>query len=157
MKKVLGTILSMFFLFLLAGCSWYTRGLTTAETTDSSSATGTTISENPVLGTVTLEVYDASQTLVVSETVGYAEGDTLLSLLLDAFGATCQGEDGGADETCSYQGAYGTYLLGVGSVLADAEAHEYVAIYVNGSYALTGIDDTPLENGNVYAFKIATW
>ena len=138
MKKVLGTILSVFFLFLLAGC---------AATT-----TATTVS-----GTVTLEVYDASETLVGTQTVGYEAGDTLLSLLLDTFGATCQGEDGGADETCSYKGAYGTYLLGVGSVLADADGHEYIAIYVNGAYALTGIDDTPLEDGNVYAFKIATW
>ena len=142
MKKVLGTILSMFFLFLLSGCV---------------QTTATTPSGTLALGTVTLEVYDASQTLIDSETLGYEAGDTLLSLLLEAFGATCQGEDGGADETCSYRGTFGTYLLGVGSVLADAEAHEYVAIYVNGSYALTGIDDTPLENGNVYAFKIATW
>lgn len=147
MKKVLGIILSVFFLLLLGGCA----STTTAASTTSSSET--TLS----LGVVSIEVYDADSALVGAETVVFRTGDTLLKLLLDTFGAVCQGEDGGEDETCSYSGSFGTYLLGVGSVLADEDSHQYIALYINGEYALTGIDATPLVDGNVYAFKIATW
>lgn len=136
MKKVLGIMLFTVMFFCLSGC------------------VGTTTEESA--GTVTLEVYNADDVLVSSEVVDFKKDDTLLSLVMSSFGAICQGEHGESDSTCSYAGTYGIYVLGVGSVVSDPTS-QYIALYINGEYAMTGIDSTPLADGNVYAFKLETF
>jgi len=108
------------------------------------------------LGTVTFELYGEDGTLVASEDVTYVDGDTLLSLLQDAFTVTCQGESGDPVDSCDYVGAYGVYIMGINDVHAY-EAGTYIAFYINGEYAMTGIDSTAIEDGFVYAFKYETY
>lgn len=136
MKKVLGIMLFMVMFFCLTGCG---------STTTNQSA-----------GTVTLELYGADQQLVSSKVVEYETDDTLLSLVMANFGAVCQGDQGQNDSTCSYSGKYGIYVLGIGSVVSDP-ASQYISLYINGEYSMTGIDSTPLSDGNVYAFKLETF
>jgi len=136
MKKVLGIMLFMVMFFCFTGC----------EQT-------TTVNLG---GHATLELYDKDGLKVATESVEYDESDTLLSLVLSTFGAVCQGENGENDSTCSYSGQYGTYILGIGTVVANP-ASEYIAFYINDEYAMTGIDLTPLVDGNVYAFKLETF
>jgi len=136
MKKVLGIMLFMVMFFCFIGC----------EQT-------TTVNLG---GLATLELYDKDGLKVATESVEFDESDTLLSLVLSTFGAVCQGENGENDSTCSYSGQYGTYVLGIGTVVANP-ASEYIAFYINGEYAMTGIDATPLVDGNVYAFKLETF
>jgi hypothetical protein len=140
MKKVLGIMLFMVMFFSFIGCGVQT----------------TTSTTNALGSRVTLELYDAEGTKVATESVDFDENDTLLSLVLSTFGAVCQGENGENDSTCSYSGPYGTYVLGIGTVVANP-ASEYLAFYINGEYAMTGIDATALVNGNVYAFKLETF
>ena len=50
---------------------------------------------------------------------------------------------------------YGLYVKTVNGVTADYDKDRtYWAFYVNGEYANTGVDSTPVEDGAVYSFRI---
>ncbi len=66
-------------------------------------------------------------------------GDALLDLKLI---------DGDKDQ-------YGMYVKKVNGITADYEVDQtYWAFYVNGEYALTGVDSTKIEEGVAYSFKV---
>ena len=66
-------------------------------------------------------------------------GDALLELELIA------GEDG----------AYGLYVKTVNGITADYDTDQiYWAFYVDGEYAASGVDTTPIEEGKTYTFKV---
>ncbi len=49
---------------------------------------------------------------------------------------------------------YGLYVKTVNGITLDYDSDKmYWAFYVNGEYAMTGVDATPIEEGSVYAFK----
>ena len=53
-------------------------------------------------------------------------------------------------------GPYGLYVKTVDGVLADYETTgTYWAFYIDGEYAMTGVDSTTVEAGKVYSFRIA--
>ena len=52
-------------------------------------------------------------------------------------------------------GAYGLYVKKVNGILADYDVDQtYWAFYINGEYAISGVDTTPVEEGATYAFKV---
>ena len=52
--------------------------------------------------------------------------------------------------------AYGLYVKTVNGITADyAVDQTYWAFYINGEYAMAGVDSTPVENGTVYALKVS--
>ena len=70
---------------------------------------------------------------------GFTVGAALLSLGLIA------GEDS----------EYGLYVKTVNGETADYDVDgTYWAFYVNGEYAMTGVDATTLEAGAIYAFRV---
>jgi hypothetical protein len=135
MKKVLGTILFLLLPLFFTGC-----GPTTAEG----------------IGTITFEVYEENNILAESKTITFAEGDTLLGLLTANFDVICEGSQGEQDDTCSFRGEFGTYILSIGTVDA-LEANHYLAFYINGAYGTAGIDTAAIVDGYVYAFKLETF
>ena len=49
---------------------------------------------------------------------------------------------------------YGLYVKTVDSETADYDTDgHYWAFYIDGEYAMTGVDSTPIEDGKAYAFK----
>ena len=53
------------------------------------------------------------------------------------------------------EGAYGLYVKKVNGILADYNIDQtYWAFYINGEYAFSGVDTTPVENGATYCFKV---
>lgn len=53
------------------------------------------------------------------------------------------------------QGPYGLYVKTVNGITADYDVDgTYWAFYVGGEYAMTGVDQTPVEDGATYAFKV---
>ena len=53
------------------------------------------------------------------------------------------------------EGDFGLYVKKVNGILADYElTRTYWAFYINGEYAVTGVDKTDIENGAEYSFKI---
>lgn len=108
------------------------------------------------IGEITFEIYDESGEMISTKTVDYYEGDTLLGLLMKEYTVYCGDASGNPDDTCSFTGTYGVYLMGVDTVEAF-DAGEYIAFYINGDYAMTGIDATDIVDGNTYQFKYETY
>ena len=53
------------------------------------------------------------------------------------------------------EGGYGLYVKTVNSITADYDADQtYWAFYVNGEYAMSGVDTTTIEEGATYSFKV---
>ncbi len=53
------------------------------------------------------------------------------------------------------EGDFGIYVNEVNGILADYNiTGTYWAFYINGAYALTGADVTPITEGESYAFKV---
>lgn len=52
-------------------------------------------------------------------------------------------------------GPYGLYVKTVNGITADYDANQtYWAFYINGEYAMTGVDKTDIVPGDSYAFKV---
>lgn len=52
-------------------------------------------------------------------------------------------------------GAYGLYVKKVNGIVADYDTDKtYWAFYINGEYAFSGVDATPVEEGATYSFKV---
>ena len=53
------------------------------------------------------------------------------------------------------EGAYGLYVKTVNGITVDYDVDQtYWAFYVNGEYAMTGVDATNVEDGASYSFKV---
>lgn len=53
------------------------------------------------------------------------------------------------------EGEFGLYVKTVNGVTADFDKDgKYWAFYIDGEYALTGVDATNIEEGKSYAFKV---
>ena len=53
------------------------------------------------------------------------------------------------------EGEYGLYVKTVNGITADYDTDGvYWAFYINGEYAQTGVDSTPVKEGESYSFKI---
>ena len=54
------------------------------------------------------------------------------------------------------EGPYGLYVKEVNGISADYDKDKtYWAFYVNDEYGATGVDMTPIEEGNVYSFRVS--
>jgi len=134
MKKALGIMLFLIVSLVLMGC---TAGRQTA--------TG--------IGFVTFELFDQNDVLVKERSVEFFEGDTLLGLLQDNFTVYCPDESNQATTACTFVPAYGIFLMGLDDIQAFDATTEYLAFYINGEYASTGVDGAPITDGFVYTFK----
>ena len=53
------------------------------------------------------------------------------------------------------EGAYGLYVKTVNGITADYDVDQtYWAFYVNGEYAMSGVDTTEIEDGATYSLKV---
>ena len=53
------------------------------------------------------------------------------------------------------EGPYGLYIKSVNGLIADYDTTgTYWAFYVNGEYAMTGVDSTEIEEGSAYALRV---
>ena len=53
-------------------------------------------------------------------------------------------------------GAYGLYVKKVNGILADYDVdRSYWAFYIDGEYAMTGVDATPIKEGEIYRLEYA--
>lgn len=53
------------------------------------------------------------------------------------------------------EGPYGLYVKTVNGITADFDKDgKYWAFYIDGEYAMSGVDVTKIEDGKAYAFKV---
>lgn len=157
-KKIKSMLLCMMLAmaFAVAGCGSKTEGTADAqkntetaivntETTVETESIETTEAQEIVLGdgsvkiTVIVVDVDGNETNFVVNTDKETVGDALLEQNL------IEGEDGD----------YGLYVKTVNGITADYDTDQtYWAFYVNGEYASTGVDSTPVNEGDTYEFKV---
>ena len=122
------------------------RGMVLTENTESlndtenlSEAIGDVLGEGAMVFTFTVVDMDGNETVFEIHTDKEIVGDALLELGL------IEGEEG----------AYGLFVKTVNGVTADYDADgAYWAFYVNGEYATSGVDTTPITEGETYMFKV---
>lgn len=133
------------------GCNGSTEknppsGTMAAAETDKNTDTGSHVSsESTVLGegntifSFTVVDKDGVETLFEIHTDKEIVGEALTELGL------ISGEEGD----------YGLYVKTVNGITADYDTDgKYWAFYVNGEYASTGVDSTPIAEGESYSFKV---
>jgi hypothetical protein len=135
----------------------------TSNQTTTTAETSTTVEANRITVEIILSEDNPNTSEVETEYVAtskvitFTEDDNLLDLLMENFTVYCADESGNPDETCSYDGSFGKYLVGIDVLDSTAVTNGYISFYIDGDYAMTGVDATPLEDGKVYSFKLETY
>lgn len=161
-KKLLSFILSMMLIVAMAlgmtGCSdketstnetttlssesetaSQTETIENTETEASASLSGNVLGEGKTQFNFTVVDKDGNETAFEIHTDKEMVGDALTELNLIS-----------GDE-----GDYGLYVKTVNGITADYDTDgSYWAFYVNNEYAQTGVDLTPITEGDYYSFKI---
>ena len=157
-KKIKSMLLCMMLAmaFTVAGCGSKTEGTVDAqkntetaivntETTVETESVETAEAQEIVLGdgsvkfTFIVVDADGNETDFVINTDKETVGDALLEQNL------IEGEEGD----------YGLYVKTVNGITADYDTDQtYWAFYVNGEYSNTGVDSTPVNEGDTYEFKV---
>ncbi len=111
------------------------------DTTSTTTATtnGNELGQGAATFTFTVTDKDGNSTAYIIHTDKAMVGEALMEHGL------VQGEEG----------AYGLYVKTVNGITADYDVDKtYWAFYVNGEYAVTGVDKTAVTDGASYAFKV---
>ena len=140
LQKVLSFLLCIVLIAAMAlgtiGCSDTTANDTT--TTVGTMENGKVYGEGSTEFTFTVVDTEGNETQATIKTDKTTVGEALLELGLIA------GEDGD----------YGLYVKTVNGTTLDYDTDgKYWAFYVDGEYALTGVDSTEITAGSVYSFK----
>lgn len=145
-KKITSWLLCM---LLIVAMAFTTVGCGTKDNDDnnqpSTEAQGQLENESKVLGegqtkfSFIVVDKDGNETSFEIHTDKTTVGDALLELELIAGDA----------------GDFGLYVKTVNGITADYDVDQtYWAFYVNGEYAMTGVDSTTIEDGASYSFKV---
>ncbi|MDY0316970.1 MAG: hypothetical protein RBQ64_00160 [Candidatus Izemoplasmatales bacterium] len=157
-RIVLGSLLFLTVVFLGACATSTTTASTVNETTQGITTEATTFVVEIITNGDNPETTEVETEYVSnSKVIAFDEEDTLLALLRANFTVYCADANGDKDETCSYDGGFGRYLVGIDTLDATAVTNGYISFYIDGSYAMSGVDATPLEDGRVYSFKLETY
>ncbi len=116
-----------------------TEAVAETESVDVAMAQEIILGEGSVKFTFIVVDADGNETNFVVSTDKETVGDALLELNL------IEGDDS----------EYGLYVKTVNGITADYDTDgTYWAFYVNGEYASTGVDSTPVNEGDTYEFKV---
>ena len=134
-KNKLALMLIIVMMLSLASCDYFIRKDLPEIWQDATYVQDTELGEGAKTLTVKVEVEENSVTFTIhtdAETVGEA----LLNLGIIA------GENS----------QYGLYIKQVNGMTADYDIDQtYWAFYINGEYAMSGVDTTPITEGNIYS------
>ena len=134
MKKTMTGVLALVMVLVMVGCGQKDNGVVNGVAKD-----GATIGEGAKSFTTEVVDKDGGKVTFTVKT----DADTVGKALLD------QGVIAGEDSS------YGLYVKTVNGETADYDADgTYWGFYINGEYAMTGVDATTLETGATYAFRV---
>ena len=135
MTKILSLILCFVMVLSLAACGGTTE--TTEEFTPVTD--GATIGEGAKTFPLVITDKDGNTVNVTVNTDEETVGDALVAL------GVVEGEES----------EYGLYVKTVNGITADYEVDAtYWAFYINGEYAMTGLDQTPIAEGETYTLIV---
>ena len=132
MKKLISIILALTFVLCFASCG---EAVDSATLWDSAVyIEDTTVGQGEKAFTLEVKIEDKTVTFTVN-----TDADTVGKALLD--NGIIEGEDG----------AYGLYIKEVNGILADYDVDQsYWSFYIDGEYAMSGVDTTEIAEGAVY-------
>ena len=141
MKRTLSCILCMVLIVAMALFTTACNDKKNAKTAQAGTAVvedGSVLGEGSKVFAFTVVDKDGNETSMEIHTDQEMVGAALMELNVIA------GEDG----------PYGLYVKEVNGITAVYEVDEtYWAFYVNGEYGMTGVDQTPIEEGKVYKLE----
>ena len=135
MKKFLSLILCFVMVLSLAACGGTNDNADEIKTVTD----GQTVGEGAKSFPLTITDKDGNSIQVTVNTDEETVGSALVALGL------VQGEES----------EYGLYVKTVNGITAEYEVDQtYWAFYINGEYAMTGVDQTPIADGETYALAV---
>ena len=143
LNKLLALLLALVMVLALAACGNKAQdnggaGDDANVVTDGTVADGATVGKGATAFTVEVAQLDGTSITFTVNTDKATVGEALLELGIVA-----------GDDT-----EYGLYVKTVNGVTLDYDADgAYWAFYINGEYAMTGVDATNIEAGAIYALK----
>lgn len=144
LSLILSTMLIVAMAFVTTGCNGDIgkdplTGTESDSTTEQDTQSGPeVVGEGNTVFTFTVVDVDGNEKVYEVHTDKTTVGEALLELELIA------GEDS----------EYGLYVKTVDGISLDYETDgKYWAFYINGEYAMTGVDATPITEGESYSFK----
>lgn len=143
LNKLLALLLALVMVLALAACGNKDQnngeaGNDADVVTDSTVADGATVGKGATAFTVEVAQLDGTSITFTVNTDKATVGEALLELGIVA-----------GDDT-----EYGLYVKTVNGVTLDFDTDgAYWAFYINGEYAMTGVDATNIEAGATYALK----
>ena len=93
-------------------------------------------------GTITVEVIGLNNEVVKSKEIEFNKGDKLVDLVAENF-----------DNFIVENSEYGAYIVNIENIIKAEDSYVYVAIYVNGEYASSGLDTLEFNDGDKITFK----
>ena len=162
MKKALSCILCMVLIVAMAlvttGCNGSAGNQTTAATTVEATPTEAPASEavetEAKLATKEVTVLGEGSKVFEFSVVDLEGKETWFEIHTDEemVGAALLA----VELIVGEEGPYGLYVKEVNGISADYDKDKtYWAFYVNDEYGTTGVDMTPIEEGNVYSFRVS--
>ena len=97
-------------------------------------------------GTITVEVIGLDNEVVKSKEIEFRQGDKLIDLVAANF-----------DNFIVEDSEYGAYILNIENIIKVEDSYLFVAIYVNGEYASSGIDTLEFNDSDKITFKAESW
>lgn len=143
LNKLLALLLALVMVMALAACGNKAQdnggaGDDANVVTDGTVADGATVGKGATAFTVEVAQLDGTSITFTVNTDKATVGEALLELGIVA-----------GDDT-----EYGLYVKTVNGVTLDYDTDgAYWAFYINGEYAMTGVDATNIEAGAIYALK----
>ena len=143
LNKLLALLLALVMVLALAACGNKAQdnggaGDDANVVTDGTVADGATVGKGATAFTVEVAQLDGTSITFTVNTDKATVGESLLELGIVA-----------GDDT-----EYGLYVKTVNGVTLDYDTDgAYWAFYINGEYAMTGVDATNIEAGAIYALK----
>lgn len=143
LNKLLALLLALVMVLALASCGNKAQdnggaGDDANVVTDGTVADGATVGKGATAFTVEVAQLDGTSITFTVNTDKATVGEALLELGIVA-----------GDDT-----EYGLYVKTVNGVTLDYDTDgAYWAFYINGEYAMTGVDATNIEAGAIYALK----
>ena len=143
LNKLLALLLALVMVLALAACGNKAQdnggaGDDANVVTDGTVADGATVGKGATAFTVEVAQLDGTSITFTVNTDKATVGEALLELGIVA-----------GDDT-----EYGLYIKTVNGVTLDYDTDgAYWAFYINGEYAMTGVDATNIEAGAIYALK----
>ena len=97
-------------------------------------------------GEITVEVVNLEGEIIKTKDLHFNNGEKLRDLISNNF-----------ENFVIEESEYGAYMISIETIKQDNDNHIYIALYLNGEYATSGLDTLEYTDGSVISFKAEKW